>query len=129
MTSCTKLSPAPLITTSVPNRPEVGEKPLMRGGGITVKSVEDVPVPSEFVTVIGPLADVMAVRALPGLSGAGVYLVTRDERHWFVRKAAHRLPQAAGGRDPGHFVVQIFMDALSRKIKDSRPRRERPRWP
>jgi aminoglycoside phosphotransferase len=34
------------------------------------------------------LADVKAARMLPGLSGAQVYLVTQDGRHWFVRKAA-----------------------------------------
>jgi len=34
------------------------------------------------------LADVKSARLLPGLSGAQVYLVTRDGRHWFVRKGA-----------------------------------------
>ncbi len=34
------------------------------------------------------LADALEARLLSGLSGAGVYLMTRDGRHWFVRKAA-----------------------------------------
>lgn len=34
------------------------------------------------------LGDVKAARLLPGLSGAQAYLVTRDGRHWFVRKTA-----------------------------------------
>jgi aminoglycoside phosphotransferase len=34
------------------------------------------------------LADAVAAHLLSGLSGAAVYLLTRDGRHWFVRKAA-----------------------------------------
>lgn len=34
------------------------------------------------------LAKAQAVRSLSGLSGAYVYLLTEDGRHWFVRKAA-----------------------------------------
>lgn len=34
------------------------------------------------------LRDAADARPLAGLSGASVYLVTRDGRHWFVRKAA-----------------------------------------
>jgi aminoglycoside phosphotransferase (APT) family kinase protein len=41
------------------------------------------------------LADLSAVRALPGLSGAQVYLVTRDDRTWFVRKVARDEAQSA----------------------------------
>ncbi len=32
--------------------------------------------------------DAVAVRQLSGLSGAQVFLMTKDSRHWFVRKAA-----------------------------------------
>ena len=34
------------------------------------------------------LRDALEVRKLSGLSGTHVYLVTKDSRHWFVRKAA-----------------------------------------
>lgn len=34
------------------------------------------------------LADVASSHLLSGLSGAAVYMATRDNRHWFVRKAA-----------------------------------------
>lgn len=34
------------------------------------------------------VADAVAFRLLSGLSGARVYLMTQDDRHWFVRKAA-----------------------------------------
>lgn len=36
------------------------------------------------------LADAVAWRQLSGLSGAQIYLMTLDNRHWFVRKAASR---------------------------------------
>jgi len=39
-------------------------------------------------TVDPVVRDAAAVRLLPGFSGAQVYLVTRDHRRWFVRKAA-----------------------------------------
>jgi aminoglycoside phosphotransferase (APT) family kinase protein len=34
------------------------------------------------------LRDALEVRKLSGLSGAQVFLITKDSRHWFVRKAA-----------------------------------------
>ena len=34
------------------------------------------------------LADAVEVRKLSGHSGAQVFLITKDGRHWFVRKAA-----------------------------------------
>lgn len=34
------------------------------------------------------LRDAVEVRTLSGLSGAQVFLITKDSRHWFVRKAA-----------------------------------------
>lgn len=34
------------------------------------------------------LADCAAAHLLSGLSGAAVYMITRDNRHWFVRKGA-----------------------------------------
>jgi aminoglycoside phosphotransferase len=40
--------------------------------------------------------DAVALRRLPGLSGAEVLLVARDDRHWFIRKAAR--DPAAGAR-------------------------------
>jgi aminoglycoside phosphotransferase len=40
--------------------------------------------------------DAIAQRRLTGLSGANVFLVTRDERHWFIRKLA--TDQAASDR-------------------------------
>jgi hypothetical protein len=53
------LKPVPLIVTSVPAEPDVGVKPLTTGCGggepLTVKLVEDVPVPCGVVTLIGPL--------------------------------------------------------------------------
>src|SRR5688572_6158178 len=40
--------------------------------------------------------DAIAQRRLTGLSGANVFLVSRDERHWFIRKLA--TDQAASDR-------------------------------
>jgi aminoglycoside phosphotransferase (APT) family kinase protein len=40
------------------------------------------------------LRDAVEVRELAGLSGAQVFLMTKDSRHWFVRKVA-KLPEAS----------------------------------
>ena len=45
----------PLIVTVVPTGPLVGVKELIVGGKRTVKLVQLVPVPSEFVTAMGPV--------------------------------------------------------------------------
>jgi aminoglycoside phosphotransferase len=61
------------------------------------------------------LRDARAVRRLPGLSGAEVFLLTTDERNWFVRKAARDVEgsarlrmqiekQRAFGRRVGHLM-------------------------
>ena len=47
----TELAPVKLVpvsTTEVPSGPAPGEKPLMVGGGITVKLPTDVATPSEL---------------------------------------------------------------------------------
>jgi aminoglycoside phosphotransferase len=54
------------------------------------------------------LHDAVEARELSGLSGAQVFLMTKDSRHWFVRKAA-RSP-AAGARLRGQAAKQAAFD-------------------
>jgi len=55
------------------------------------------------------LHDASDARLLSGLSGAGVYLMTRDGRHWFVRKAARSA--AASARLRGQAAKQARFQA------------------
>lgn len=48
----------------------------------------DAPLAAEFSDPL--VADARSVRMLSGLSGASVYLLTEDGRHWIVRKGAIR---------------------------------------
>ena len=57
-TSVAPVKLLPLTVTSVPTEPVVGENELRVGsesGGVTVKSEALVPMPAEFVTLIGPV--------------------------------------------------------------------------
>ncbi|MCK6549738.1 phosphotransferase [Myxococcota bacterium] len=58
------------------------------------------------------LRDVSAVRVLSGLSGAQIYLVSRDERVWFVRKAARHAQGSARLR--AQAAKQQRFDGLAR---------------
>lgn len=56
--------------------------------------------------------DVRTVRQLSGMSGARVLLLSRDDRHWFVRKVA-RAPET-NARLRGQLAKQLaFSDAMS----------------
>src|SRR3972149_5735547 len=54
LTAVAPSKPVPSIVTSVPTGPEVGEKPLIEGGGMTVKLPELVAVPPGVMTDICP---------------------------------------------------------------------------
>ena len=54
-TSVTPLKPLPKMVTSVPTTPLVGLKELIAGAVNSVKSPALKPVPSAFVTLIGPV--------------------------------------------------------------------------
>jgi len=56
-TAVAPVNPAPVIVTTVPGLPLVGEKLVMHGPAavVTMKSVELVAVPSESVAVMGPV--------------------------------------------------------------------------
>src|SRR4030067_268071 len=49
------VKPVPKIVTGVPSVPLVGEKEVITGPPVTVKSVALVPVPFGFVAVFGPV--------------------------------------------------------------------------
>lgn len=58
LTDVAPVNPEPLIVTSVPTGPEVGEIDVIAGAAVavdTVKLAELVPVPAGVVTVIGPV--------------------------------------------------------------------------
>lgn len=59
------------------------------------------------------LCDAVEVRKLSGLSGAQVFLITKDSRHWFVRKAAQT--PANSERLQGQARKQV---AFSRAMQD-----------
>jgi aminoglycoside phosphotransferase (APT) family kinase protein len=59
------------------------------------------------------LHDAVEVRKLSGLSGAQVFLVTKDSRHWFVRKSAQTAENSARLR--GQAAKQA---AFSRAMQD-----------
>ena len=64
VTFVAQVNSVPRIVTSIPRGPLVGEKNVMVGGGITVKSSAPTPVPNELVTEMGPVvapAGTMAV--------------------------------------------------------------------
>ena len=54
LTAVVQSKPVPLIVTTVPTGPEAGEKPVIVGGGITVKLPELVAVPPGVMTDICP---------------------------------------------------------------------------
>ncbi len=73
------------------------------------------------------LADCAAAHLLSGLSGAAVYMITHDNRHWFVRKGA---ATPAGN-------ARLRLQAEKQSIASCRPRpvaraaylgRRRSRW-
>jgi hypothetical protein len=54
LTAVVPVKPVPSIVTEVPTRPESGEKPVIDGGGMTVKVPELVAVPPGVTTEICP---------------------------------------------------------------------------
>ena len=66
-------SPEPVIVTLVPGPPLAGVKPVMPLEG-TVRLAEEVPVPSEFVTLTGPV-----VAATGRVAASWVSLDTESE--------------------------------------------------
>jgi len=59
------------------------------------------------------LHDAVEVRKLSGLSGAHVFLMTKDSRHWFVRKAAQTCENSPRLRGQSH-----KQQAFAREMKD-----------
>ena len=54
-TSVTGVNPDPLIVTTVPTGPELGENELIVVVAVTVNDEAEVPVPREVVTVMAPV--------------------------------------------------------------------------
>ena len=66
------------------------------------------------MTADSTLEGLKTVRELSGLSGARVLLVTRDDRHWFVRKVAHE--PAGNERLQRQMAKQILFGAATGTI-------------
>ena len=62
------------------------------------------------------LADAVGVRMLTGLSGADIYLVTRDQKLWFVRKAA-RNPESSARLRLQHAKQSAFAARIDHALR------------
>jgi aminoglycoside phosphotransferase (APT) family kinase protein len=62
------------------------------------------------------VGDAAAVRLMPGFSGAQVYLVTRDHRHWFVRKAAQN-PAASARLRAQAAKQRLFSERMGHALR------------